>query len=277
MKTNKIDLYEYFGLKRPENGAGYLYEFIIDDYNFCAGRKRPAMLVIAGGGYGMVSQREKEPLALLYLSKGYHAFALEYSCKPVGHPYQLLEGSMAMVYIREHAEEYNIIPDKIGAIGFSAGGHLCGMLATYNDEPEVVELLGERAKGIVPDAVILSYAVITCGINAHQGTFENLSHGDQSIKDRFSLENRVTEKSAPAFIWATVNDGVVPMENSMYMASSYRTAGVPFELHIFAQGQHGLSLSDQETLFVNEPVQAWIPLHFTWLKERGFVIKEKQQ
>ena len=273
MKTNKIDLYEYFGLTRPENGAGYLYEFIIDDYNFCTGRKRPAMLVIAGGGYGAVSQREKEPIAFLYLSQGYHTFTLEYSCRPVGHPYQLLEGSMAMAYIREHTEEYNIIPDKVGAVGFSAGGHLCGMLATYADEPEVTSLLGERAKGIVPDAVILSYPVITCGERTHGGTFENLSHGDQKIKERFSIEKRVTEKSSPAFIWATVTDQVVPMENSMLVASAYRTAGVPFELHIFAEGQHGLSLSTKETIWVNEPVQAWIPLHFTWLESLGFKIQ----
>ena len=70
MKTNTIDLYEYFGLKRPTGGSGYLKEFIIDDYNFCTGRKRPAMLVIAGGGYGIVSQREDEPIAFLYLNQG---------------------------------------------------------------------------------------------------------------------------------------------------------------------------------------------------------------
>lgn len=275
MKTNKIDLYQHFGLARPENGAGYLYEFIIDDYNYCTGRKRPAMLVIAGGGYNAVSQREKEPIAFLYLNQGYHTFVLEYSCKPVCHPYQLLEGSMAMVYIREHTEQYNIIFDKVGAVGFSAGGHLCGMLATYDNEPEVLNLLGNRAKGIVPDAVILSYPVITCGVSTHGGTFENLSHGDQKIKERFSLEKRVTEKTSPAFIWTTVTDQMVPMENSMLMASAYRVAGVPFELHVFTEGQHGLSLSTKETLWVNEPVQAWIPLHFTWLKNRGFIIENK--
>ena len=277
MKVNKIDLYKYFGIERPKNGAGYLNEYIIernqtDNYTALKQRLRPAMLVIAGGGYSFVSEREKEPIAIQYLAQGYNAFTLEYSVKPIGHPYQLLEGCMAMVYIREHAKEYHIIENKVGVVGFSAGGHLTGMLATYNNEPEIIELLGERAKNIVPNAVVFSYAVITLGKLSHQITANVLSYGKEELKERFSIEKRVNKNSAPAFIWTTKNDGAVPMENSTMLAKAYENAGVPYKLVLFEQGIHGLALANEETVCVNEEVQQWLPLQFNWLKNMGFKV-----
>ena len=238
-------------------------------------RKRPAMLVIAGGGYGCVSPREKECIALAYVAQGFAAFTLEYSVAPIRFPAQLIEGAMAMAYIRENSDKFGVKPDKVAAIGFSAGGHLTGMLATLFDHAAVKAVLKEKSALVRPDAVILSYPVITSGEKAHRGSFDNLCGQDNAkLQAELSLENAVTENSSPAFIWATVNDELVPSENSLYMALAYKKAGVPFELHIFENGVHGLSLATEETDWINKPVQQWLPLSVTWLKGRGFILND---
>ena len=273
MKTERIDLYEYFGITRPNGAQGYLDSYIIErNEEFSKNRLRPAMLVIAGGGYCGVVAWEKEPIALYYLAQGFDAFVLTYSTVPIAFPYQLLEGCMAMAYIRENADKYRIDNEHVSAIGFSAGGHLCAMLATVYDEKEIKIFLGDKISLCRPDAVVLSYPVITTGEKTHNSTAVNISGGDVKLKARLSLENRVTEKSSPAFIWTTANDETVPCENSLYMALAYKKAGVPFELHVFENGVHGLSLATEEVNTPNAPVSVWKDLSITWLNNRGFRI-----
>jgi len=231
------------------------------------------MLVIAGGGYGFCSEREKEPVALYFTSKGYHAFTLDYSVAPVAYPYQLIEACMAMAYIRENAEEYSLDPNHVAAIGFSAGGHLAGMLATMTSEKPVLEALKDKASLSKPDAVVLSYPVIAVGKYEHKGSFDKLSGNDQVLRPTLSLETRVKEDSVPAFIWSTGGDKGVPCENSFMMALAYRNKGVPFELHVFENGEHGLSLANEEVITPNAPVAAWKEMAVTWLENRGFIIK----
>lgn len=275
MKTENIDLYSYFGIEKPENGEGVLTTYVIQPWeDFSKDRVRPAMLVLGGGGYAFVSNREKEPIALEFLSKGYCAFALEYSVAPIAYPYQLLEACMAMAYIRENAEELHVNKDMIGAIGFSAGGHLCGMLATMWNDEEVRKIFKDKVDECRPDAVILCYPVISSDLSvAHRGSINNISGGDVSKYDRFSLDKRVDKNSSPAFIWSTVGDFTVPCENSLLMAQAYKKADVPFELHIFQNGRHGLSLATEEVNSEEIPVQQWVPLCLTWLKVRGFKIQ----
>ena len=281
MKREVIDLYSYFGIEKPEGAKGILTSFIIEDYGFCKGRIRPAMLVITGGGYRNLSEREKEPVAFEFLSKGYQAFTLEYSLAVHKHPTQLIEGCMAIAYIRENAKELNIDPEHVGAIGFSAGGHLCGMLATMTADKEVIDALGiERAKLAKPNVVVLSYAVLSAYGQIHEGSFKVLGGEDDdgSIRRKVDLPTRVSKNSAPAFIWCTIGDTVVPCESSFLMAMAYRAKGVPFEFHTFERGGHGLSLANKETAApshpqqVNLPVQKWVTLMFTWLEEKGFVV-----
>ncbi len=275
MKVERIDLYKHFKVKKPQNAAGFLNVYILE--NCFEPRNRPAMLVIPGGGYGHVSLREKECVALKYMEKGYNAFTLDYSVKSfcdACFPTQLVEGAMAMAYIKKNAKKLGVDKNHVGAIGFSAGGHLCGMLATMFDAPEVISALGDNAKFVRPDAVVLSYPVITSGEKAHKGSFVNLTDDNQELMERLSLENRVTANSSPAFIWATVGDNAVPMENALYMAMAYRKNGVPFEFHVFEKGSHGLSIATQESMYVNVPVQQWVPLSMTWLEDKGFKIKK---
>lgn len=275
MICSKIDLYEYFNVKRPENASGYLNTYIQEKSTFVEDRIRPAMLVVPGGGYAHVSSREKEQVALQFLADGYNAFTLEYTVgETVSYPYQLIEGAMAMVYIRENAETQNTDASHVGAIGFSAGGHLTAMLATLFDQEVVKEFLGDKASLCRPDAVVLSYPVITSNEYAHRGSLDRISGKDAKLEKFLSLENRVTENSSPAFIWSTVQDDAVPCENSFLMASAYRKVKVPFELHILTYGNHGLSIATQETNSPLPYVAKWYGLAKEWLDSLGFKINK---
>ena len=279
MRTETIDLYKYFNIERPEGAKANLTCYLIEKYEeFCPNRTRPAMLVIPGGGYEWICPREQEPIALFYLSKGFQTFTLDYSItKPVYYPYQLIEGCMAMAYIRENAEKLLVDPEHVASIGFSAGGHLCGMLATLYKEKVVEEFLGERAKLCRPDAVVLSYPVISSSDCAHKGSIIILSGGNEELFEKISLEKQVDSSSSPAFIWTTANDGCVPADNSLLMAMAYKKAGVPFELHVFENGSHGLSLCNSEIALINIPTSAWVEMAVTFLRQRGFDVVDKWQ
>lgn len=273
MICKRIDLYEYFGLNRNGNRQGYLNLYLPETSDYPT-RERPAMLVIAGGGYSVVSPREQECIALSYVAQGFAAFTLDYSIAPIRFPAQLIEGAMAMAYIRENAAELGLKSDKIAAIGFSAGGHLAGMLGTLFERAEIKEALGKKFEFVRPDAIILSYPVITGGEKAHRGSFNNLCGNDLELVNELSLEKHVTEQASPAFIWTTVDDNLVPSENALYMALAYKSVGVPFELHVYEKGVHGLSLATEETGVVSEAVQKWLELSIVWLKNRGFVLED---
>ena len=279
MICKRVDLYEYFGITRPEGAKGYLEAYFRDDAKVKAidsdlpERIRPAMLVLGGGGYGYVSGRERMPIAITYMDMGFHTFILDYSVYPVSYPAPLIESCMAMLYIRESAGQYNVDKEHVCAIGFSAGGHLCGMLATMYNEQVVVDKLGDKAKLCRPDAVILSYPVISSGEYAHRGSFDKLSGNNVELAKNLSLEFKVTTDTPPAFIWATNEDTSVPCENSLLMALAYRKAGVPMELHIFEPGGHGLSTSDEESYTPEPTVRQWVKLSKEWLRNRGFEVK----
>ncbi len=272
MVNKVVDLYQSFGVKKPDGAKADLEIICHEKYEYCQNRKRPAMLVIPGGGYGHVSRREMAVIAFYYLNKGYNTFTLDYSIAPLGFPNQLIEASMAVAYIRENAEELGVLPDKIAAVGFSAGGHLCGMVATMHDAPEVKAVLGDR--NARPDAVILSYPVISALVPTHRGSFDVQCKGDKELEKRLSIETNIDKNSPPAFIWGTANDGCVPCDNAFEIALAYKKNGVSFEFHMFADGAHGLSLANEEVNSVNKSVQPWLEMSVTYLKSLGFEFTE---
>jgi acetyl esterase/lipase len=281
MKHCTVDLYEYFGFERPEGGQGYLACYLHDALAFIGeNRHRPAMIALPGGGYAYCSAREGEPIASQFFAADYQSFVLTYSTAPVRFPAALREAAMAIVYIRENAEALGVNPNEIAAVGFSAGGHLCASIATMFDSPELAGILS-RGISARPDAVLLGYPVISYLEKPHRGSFENLCGEDEALRRRLSLETQVTENSAPAFIFHTVTDAAVPVKNSLVFASAYEEKGVPFSMHLYESGVHGLSLGNYITdnLTQNNPPRSadfgtWLPMAITWLSERGFAPKQ---
>lgn len=282
MDYRTIDLYDWCGIERGNRTSGYITTYIQHKSHEVLPRIRPAMLVIPGGGYGGISEREKEPIALRFMNYGYASFTLNYAVN-TAYPVPLLEACMAVAYLRENAEELGIDSAHIAACGFSAGGHLASMLATLYNEKSIVKALGKHAAFCRPDAVILSYAVITMDNDfTHSGTKKVICGDNTEYEKLLSTEKCVTSESAPAFIWHTTEDSVVPVENSLMMASAYRAHKVPFSLHIFEHGEHGVSLAGVETndAFSKDYklayVAQWIPLAVDWLNVRGFQVQIKK-
>jgi len=266
MQTIKLDLLEK---STEHNFMPTLTAYLLDG-NPNEPETRPAVLVIPGGGYGLVSFREGERVALFYNTAGFHAFILNYCVAPHRHPLPIMNAAKAIELIRENAKEWNIDVDKIAVCGFSAGGHLAASISTmWNDE----EIFGSDEKKNSlhkPNATILSYPVITCGEFANKGSFKNLtgSEEENELWKKLSLECRVDKNTPPAFLWHTYGDAGVPVENSMLYASALRKCDIPFELHIYPDGPHGMSRVSDETYWMVPRFTRkypWMDLSVEWL------------
>lgn len=233
-------------------------------------QKRPCMLICPGGGYGMCSERESEPIALNLLSDGFNVFVLNYSVAPHRFPSQIREVAASVEMIYSNAEEWNCDTSKIAIMGFSAGGHLAAHYSTMFDCKEVREVFPESK---CVNASVLCYPVISADFSkTHQGSFFNLL-GHKPDKDEekyFSCERNVKETTPPAFIWHTAEDGCVPVANSLIYAKALTDNKVPVELHIYPFGGHGLSTCDEQTCDnMNEIIaynNVWIDSMKNWLK-----------
>ena len=209
---------------------------------------RKAVLIIPGGGYSMCSDREAEPLAFAFLSKGYAAFVLRYT---VGKEYDfsmpMADVNEAMKIICDNAGEWSIDKEKIAAIGFSAGGHLCAAVSTMGD--------------IRPAASILVYP---CILESMSKILAFPVPG---------LDDKIDDKTPPAFIVAACADDLVPIENSLAYASALDKANIPFEMHIYEKGYHGFSLADNVVYGKAEAdycahIKGWFELCAKWLEKR---------
>ena len=235
----------------PEDHRIYIDTYIADDRHYA----RPAMLVLPGGAYKNVcASREGEPIALAYFAKGFNAFVLNYGTDTECdvYPKHLVDAARAILHIRKNAVQYSIDKNKVYAVGFSAGGHLAGSLAIFSGREEVLSALKVSVADIRPNAVVLSYPVVSACSNSHKGSFENLTRKpfdalSEEERDYYSLEKHVDESSSPAFIWHTATDAGVPAENSLALAAAYVRAKVALSLRIYPYGPHGLALSNEIT------------------------------
>ena len=228
----------------------------------------PAVLICPGGGYGFVSDREGEPIALRFNAAGFHAFVLCYTVAPEAtYPVALVQAAKALSMIRRHAEEWHLNPNQIAVCGFSAGGHLAGSLSVLWDSGTVRQAL-DKGDNPRPNAQVLCYPVITSGKFAHKGSFYNLLGEEYSEETAtaVSLERLVRADTPPAFLWHTVTDNDVPVENSMLYACALRRAGVPFEMHLYEKGRHGLSLCDETTGESAPDCASWFELAVQFLR-----------
>lgn len=242
------------------------------------GFTRDAILVIPGGAYAQVCHdREGEPIAMAFLPYGFASFVLHYSVKEeCVFPMQLIQASKAMKHIRDNAEKYGINPERVFAVGFSAGGHLAGSLGNLWNLEEVTKAVGGELGCNKPTGTMLIYPVVSGDEKfSHLWTLRNLFGVEEPTKEmrhQFSLDKHIGEHSSPAFIFHTVADQSVNVENSISLISAYNKAGVMYEAHIFPNGPHGMALANEITEignpeYVDEAMSKWIELAVLWSKK----------
>jgi len=215
-----------------------------------------AILVCPGGGYVGRAPHEGAPIALWLNTLGITAIVVHYRVKPYKHPQPLTDVMAAMSIAKANAKDWNIDPTRIGVLGFSAGGHLAASLSVHYT-PETRPALS-----------ILLYPVITfTDPHTHTGSRGNLlpDPTDPAQVQKMSNELQVNAQTPPAFIFHTADDQAVPVENAILYASALRKSGVPFELHVYETGHHGVGLA------TNMPaLSTWPMLCGNWLRARGW-------
>lgn len=281
MDMNTTDLYRFFRLPRPVGASGGRLRVwaVSTDAKVSPRRLRPAVLILPGGAYRWTSPREAEPVALRFLARGFVPFVLDYSCAPCVFPVALREAAMAMRYIREQADRLEVNPGMVAAMGFSAGGHLCGTLGTLYDAPELQDIGDARL--LRPDALGLCYPVAVSWGETHAESFENISGGDPALGRRLSLDRLVRRDMPPVFLWHTRDDPSVPVRGSLVLSQALAEAGVDFSLHVYRHGQHGLSTADcmaypaDRVPAVSWDVPGWVEAMIRFLQEIGIRILDE--
>ncbi|HUD45586.1 MAG TPA: alpha/beta hydrolase [Candidatus Baltobacteraceae bacterium] len=232
-----------------------------------------AMVICPGGGYSSLASHEGKDYALWLNQQGIAGFVLKYRLGSHGyrHPRMLEDAARAVRLVRFHAADWTVDARRVGIMGSSAGGHLASTLLTHYDagQPGAADPIDRLSSR--PDIGILCYPVITMGQPfTHKGSLENLlgKDPDTALVRELSNELHVTSDTPQCFIFHTSDDPVVPVENSLMFAAALRQAGVPFALHIYPHGRHGIGLGSK----VDDPSHwhPWTHECRLWLKEQGF-------
>lgn len=240
---------------------------VIEEYAIKDGKRHSCIIVCPGGGYNHVSGgHEGEKIAKKFHELGISAFSLHYRLYPYLHPTPMNDLKRAIKWVIHNADKYNINPDKIGLIGFSAGAHLaCSALENldnFNDKP-IDEI--DKVK-IKITSLALCYPVISLSKQiSHKGSRQHLVGDNMDMARQLSCEMNVKEDMPPTFIWHTLEDQSVNPLNSIEMAKALKKANVPYELHIFENGLHGLDLAEEV-----EGTRQWFDLYHSWLSRLGF-------
>lgn len=233
-----------------------------------------AIVVCPGGGYGRLASHEGHDVALWLNRLGVTAFVLKYRLGPrYHHPVMLWDVQRTIRLVRAKAAEWKVNPQRIGVMGFSAGGHLASTAATHFDDGKAqardpIDRVSSR-----PDVAILCYPVITLTDPfTHAGSRKNLlgENPSQELVELLSNEKRVTAKTPPTFLFHTVDDSGVPVENSMWFAEALRKNKVPVEMHLFEHGRHGVGLAKDDPV-----LSVWPTLLENWLRGRGLLSPDK--
>lgn len=267
--------------------------------------ERPAIIICPGGAYLYTSDREAEPVALRFASLGYVTFVLHYNtyygAAPVTpenqqnpnplvkFPQPLYDVAKAIATVRTNADKWNINPDHITVAGFSAGGHLAASIGVHWDKPYISEYIGTTSEQIKPNALILGYALLDSVLSMELmneeeavkykdmlGLMNHVVLGttdqDQDALEGFSPARYIGDHTPPTFLWHTAQDDLVLSANSLQFAMGLVKFRIPYELHVFEEGGHGLSLSDRTTATnenqINAAVTNWVNFADEWLQRR---------
>jgi len=235
---------------------------------------------------------------------GYHAFVLRYSTYGEGKPVEVPDNAMlpvnprsvhpapvrdiatALVTIRSNADEWSVDTNRVAICGFSAGAHNCAMYSVLWNQPIITEFTGVEPDQLRPAAAIFGYGVFDFRLMRdfkrddeakRLSSAANVALFGTASPDRAQLEElspilHVSDKTPPAFLWGTAEDALVPIENTTQMAAAFARANVPFEVHIFESGAHGLSLADQSSahssINIDRDAARWADLVQRWLHKR---------
>lgn len=229
-----------------------------------------SIVILPGGGYGNLAEHEGTGYAEFFAANGVTAYVLKYRLGSNGyrHPSMLNDVARAVRLVRTFAKRDGLDPTRVGVIGSSAGGHLASTIATHFDAGQSAATDAVERESSRPDVAILCYPVISLGEFGHAGSRKNLlgDKPDPELLKNLSNELQVTAQTTPSFIWHTVEDKTVPVENAHLFASALRAAGVPYSLHIYEKGSHGLGLGRP-----SRPAPPWADQCLYWLKERKFL------
>ena len=225
-----------------------------------------AVIVCPGGGYGMRADHEGGPIAEWLQQAGITAFLLRYRVQPNRHPAPLLDVQRAIRTVRLRASEWNVDPDKIAVLGFSAGGHLTASAGTRYDagnpsSDDPIERMSSR-----PNHLVLCYPVIAFDRFGHVGSRDNLlgaGANEAQVEDQ-SCDRKVTAETPRAFLWHTSDDHV-SVDNSLAFGQALSRQGIPFDLHVYDEGRHGLGLAEED-----ERIRTWTSLCESWLRKYGY-------
>ncbi len=300
MITETIQLYQ------DRNDATLTAYILEDSFELLNGKTRPGILICPGGGYLSCTDREAEPVAIRFASMGYHAFVLRYSTygegktglpdlsKPLPvkmscqYPNPMLEIAASMLILHERAENWHLDPEKIVVCGFSAGAHNAAMFATNWHADLISDHFHEEKEKFRPAAAIFGYMLsdylymkeVTQAGDPKDAMFHAISntaflgssHPDDDILKKVSPARNVTENMPATFLWATAADEQVPVQNTIRMAHALADHKIPFELHIFEEGPHALSLADQSSAQARSQIYPdaakWTELAGCWLQKR---------
>lgn len=237
---------------------------------------RSAIIVLPGGAFTMLSENEAEPVALTFAKEGFSTFVLNYSIgEDSAFPNPLDDVSRAIWEVRRNATEWNIHPDRIALMGFSAGACVAAMSATQWNTPGLAERLNIPEEGIKPNAAVIGYgASLLSTIFDSQDENLIVPTPGRITADRtpqVDVVNYVNAKTAPMFIWHNRYDLYVPVVNPLLLANKMAELQLPFELHIYQSGRHGMSVNNRLTNpsgeGIDESVQSWVPLCVLWLEK----------
>lgn len=256
MKNEVINLKDLYNVK-----GGTLTSYC-GDFPFDRGSswKRPAVIVVPGGAYCFCSKREEEPIAFEFLARGYNVFVLEYLVKDdnVGYPEQLLELASAVDYVKKNAKKYSINPKEVFAVGFSAGGHLVACLSS--DYTISQKEYGERLDSSLTAAGLI-YPVIS--FDYIDDKFREFLPTRSDKLNQVRTDKLVGKNTVPAFIFSTYMDKTVPSINAIKYAEAMAENNIPYELHIYKNGDHGMSSANAE---INERTDG-ISRNRNWLND----------
>lgn len=250
----------------PGGGVDIGFRPWMDPYLLATDSAIGAVIVCPGGAYIGRAPSEGANVARRFNEEGLHAFVLYYRTAPHRHPAPFMDAARAVRTVRGRADEWNVREDRIALCGFSAGGHLAASVGVHFDKWRPRPAVPLDTVSARPDALILCYPVISSGALGHRRSFQNLL-GETPPDDQLtllSLELQVSRHTPPAFLWHTADDPV-RVENSLLFAQALKAHDVPFEIHVFHQGGHGMNLAEKDP-----HVASWVRLCREWLADLGW-------